>query len=704
MKPYRRRLVPVRPLLAVAMLGMLPAAGIAQEPISHEAMWQMKRLGSPVVSPDGRWAVIPVTEPAYDSQKQSVNLWLAPVDGGQPARQITASRGAESGVAWSPSSDRIAFSARRDGDEVSQLYVLDLAAGGEAVRLTTLSTGAASPRWSPDGRTILFSSSLYPDAAGDSAQQAIATERRNRKYRARVYDGFPIRNWDRWLDDRSARLFTIAATPGAAPVDLIGASSLAAEPGFDGSADLQAVWTPDGAAVVFVATTARHTAAFADVASHLYRVGAQGGEPVALTSGADSYRNPAFSPDGRTLFALTNPANEWVYNLNRLVAFGWPDVGTPRPVTGDWDRSVSSYEPGPDGRTVYMLAEDHGHDRIFTVPSQGGTPRTLTADSRGVFSGLSVGGSGRAPVVVATWESATNPPELVRVDANSGQHRLLSSFNTEAAARLDLPPLREFWFDAGNGRRIHNFVALPPGFDENRQYPLLVLMHGGPHGAWKDQFVIRWNYHLLARPGYVVLLTNFTGSTGFGEAFAQAIQFDPLAGPAREINEAADEAIRRFAFIDPTRQAAGGASYGGHLAYWMQGTTDRYRTLIAHAGAINMESQWGTSDVVFHRERNFGGPVWEQGPVWRDQNPIRLAANFRTPMLITVGERDYRVPLNTTLEAWTVLQRMQVPSRLIVFPDENHWILDGENSRFFYNELHGWLARYLQPDATAQTP
>jgi dipeptidyl aminopeptidase/acylaminoacyl peptidase len=706
MKQSRHRTVQVRTLFALAVLALVPSAGVAQDrqPISHEAMWQMKRLGSPVVSPDGRWAVLPVTEPAYDSDKQITNLWLAPVDGSQPPRQITASRRAESGVAWSPTGDRIAFSARREGDDVSQLYILDLAAGGEAVRLTSLSTGASSPRWSPDGRTILFSSTLVPDAVGDSAQQAIATERRNRKYRARVYDGFPIRSWDRWLDDKAPRLFTVAAAPGAEPVDLIGRSRLAAEPGFDSSADLQAVWTPDGSAVVFVASTTRHTAAFADVPSHLYRVSAEGGEPVALTSGADSYRSPAFSPDGRTLYAVTNPANEWVYNLNRLVAFGWPDIGTARPVTGAWDRDVSSYEPAPDGRTVYLLTEDRGHDRIFEVPAQGGEPRMVTSDSKGVYSGLAVGGSGRNTVVVATWESAVNPPELVRVDPRSGQHRLLSSFSVEAAAGLDLPPLREFWFDASSGRRIQNFVALPPGFDENTRYPLLVLMHGGPHGAWKDQFVIRWNYHLLARPGYVVLLTNFTGSTGFGEAFAQAIQFDPLAGPGREVNEAADEAIRRFAFIDATRQAAAGASYGGHLAYWMQGTTDRYRTLIAHAGAINMESQWGTSDVVYHRERNFGGPVWEQGPVWREQNPIRLAANFRTPMLITVGERDYRVPLNTTLEAWTVLQRMQVPSRLIVFPDENHWILDGENSRFFYGELHSWLARYLQPEATVQTP
>lgn len=682
-----------------------PAAPAARQPITHEALWQMKRLAAPAVSPDGRWAVVQVTEPAYDTNRTVNDLWLVPVDGSQAPRRITFSRGGESGAAWSPDGRRLAFSARREGDDASQLYVLDVAAGGEAVRLTTLSTGASAPRWSPDGRSILFSSNLYPAAVtGDSAQQAVAAERRGLRHRARVYEGFPIRNWDTWLDDRSPRLFVMAAEPGARPVDLIGGSSLVAEPGFAGSGDLQATWTPDGSAVVFVATTTRHQLAFAESPSHLYRVDARGGEPVALTSGPDSHSSPAFSPDGRTLYALVNAGNEYVFNLNRLAAYGWPQVGERRTLTAAWDLGVSSYTPAADGRTIYILAEEAGHDRIFALPAAGGQPRTVTAGSKGAYSGLAVAGTARAPVLVATWESATNPPELVAIDDRSGRHRLLSGFSTEAAARLDLPPLREFWFDASNGRRIHNFIALPPGFDESRRYPLLVLMHGGPHSAWKDQWVIRWNYHLLAQPGYIVLLTNYTGSTGFGERFAQAIQLDPLAGPAQEINEAADEAIRRFAFIDASRQAAGGASYGGHLAFWMQGVTDRYRTLIAHAGAMNMESQWGTSDIIFHRERNFGGPVWEQGPVWREQNPIRLAANFRTPMLVTVGERDYRVPLNTSLEAWSVLQRQQIPSRLIVFPDENHWILDGENSRFFYREVHAWLEKYLKADAPTAQP
>ena len=221
-------------------------------------------------------------------------------------------------------------------------------------------------------------------------------------------------------------------------------------------------------------------------------------------------------------------------------------------------------------------------------------------------------------------------------------------------------------------------------------------MHGGPHTMWTDAFVVRWNYHLLAQPGYVVLLTNYSGSTGFGEKFAQAIQFDPLEGPANEINEAADEAIKRFPFIDATRQAAGGASYGGHLANWMGVTTTRYKALVSHAGLFDLGQQWGTSDTIYGRERNVGGPPWEGAELWTKQSPLHRAGNLKTPMLVTVGERDYRVPMNNAIQLWSALQRMKVPSRLIVFPEENHWVLRGENSRFFYNEVHGWLARWLK--------
>ena len=686
-----------RALLALGWLaGLAPAA---QAPVTHEAIWLMKRVGPPAPSPDGRWVVFSVLEPAYDEKDEVSDLWIVPADGSAPPRRLTYTKGPEAGVSWSPDSRRIAFTARREADEAAQVYLLDLA-GGEALRISSLSAGASMPRFSPDGKSLLFTSPVYPGAAGEEANRKIAAERKARKARARIYESFPVRYWDRWLEDARPHVFVQAAEPGTQARDLLAGTKLAAEPGFGGRRDAQggerldAVWAPDGQSVIFAATTRANAAAYSFVGTHLFQVFLAGGEPRQLTSGPDSYSRPAFSPDGRALYCLAERHTGRIYNLERVARFDWPSMGPPKIVTEGWDRSVSSFALSPDGRTLYLLAEEAGHEKPFAVPAEGGAVRPLFRVTPGCYTNLAVPAKASGALLLANWESAVSPPEIVRIEP-AGGHVALTAFNSQAAARLDWQPLRHFWFTSRRGKPIHNMIALPPAFDENKKYPLLVIMHGGPHSMWRDQFVLRWNYHLLAAPGYVVLMTNYTGSTGFGERFAQEIQGDPFRGPAEEINQAADEAIRRFPFVDGTRQAAAGASYGGHLANWMQATTTRYRCLISHAGLINLESQWGSSDLIYHREVAAGGPPWEQGRVWREQNPIRYAGNFRTPMLLTVGERDYRVPLNQTLENWSVLQRLRIPSRLVVFQEANHWIQRGEDSRLFYQEVHAWLAKHL---------
>ncbi len=677
----------------------------AKRAITHEDVWLMKRVGAPVPSPDGRWVVFSLLEPAYDEKDQVSDLWIVPTDGSAAPRRLTANKASESGTAWSPDSTRIAFVTRRDGDEANQVYILDVRGGGEAVRVTSLSTGARTPQWRPDGKAILFVSTVFPGAVDDEANKKIAADRRGRKYRARVYEGFPIRNWDRWLEDTESHVFVQLLEPDAArakPVDLIAASRLVKEPGFSGRTgsgtdELDAIWAPDGQSVIFVASTNRHTAAYAETSTHLFQVAASGGETRQLTKGDESFSGARFSPDGRALYFIRTPNTEKTYNLSRLARVAWPVQGEVKTITAGFDRVPASFSFSPDSRTIFLTAEEAGHEKLYSVAAEGGEVRPVMEMTHGVYANLVIPEKAQNTIVLANWESAVNPAEIVRVDLSSKTHKGLTKFNAERAARIDWQPLRHFSFTSKRGKRIHNLVALPPKFDENKKYPLFVLIHGGPHSMWRDQFFIRWNYHLLAQPGYVVVMTDYTGSTGYGEKFAQEIQLDPLKGPAEEINEAADEAIRQFKFIDGSRQAAGGASYGGHLANWLEATTTRYRCLISHAGLVNLESQWATSDTIYSRELNSGGPVWEQGAVWREQNPIRYAKNFKTPMLVTVGERDFRVPLNNSIENWSVLQRMRVPSKLIVFPEENHWILQAENSRFFYSEVHAWLKKWLDP-------
>ena len=702
MMPRRSRfLLALSSSVVLVLIPLDLPAQTGGRPITHEDVWLMKRLGGPSLSPDGRSVVVSVSEPAYDEREQASDLWVVPSDGSAPPRRLTATKGGESGAAWSPDGRRLAFAARRDADEAAQIYVLDMANGGEAQRVTNVSTGARAPVWRPDGRAILFSSDVYPGAATDEANRKAAQDRRNRKWNARVYDRFPIRDWDRWLDDRRATLLVQPLEPGAPAADILAGSQLFGSAGFggqigSGSENIEAVWTPDGQGVVFVATANRHESAFADEIYALWLVPAGGGEPKRLTPEKDNYSGPTFSHDGTMLFARMTPSTGRVYNASRLVRWAWPGVTGRTLVTAAFDRSVGSFTVGPDDRTVYFLAEDTGRQKAYSVPAAGGPAREVGLLSAGTYGSLAVEGAAAAPVAVANWESAVNPPEVTRLDLTTGKTSRLTQFNVQRASQIDLRPLQEFWFTSSRGAKIHSFVALPPGFDASKKYPLFVVIHGGPHSQWLDQWVIRWNYHLLGAPGYVVLLTNYTGSTGFGEAFAQGIQGDPLEGPGREVLEAADEAIKRFPFIDAARQVAGGASYGGHLSNWLAVTTTRFKALVSHAGLFDQVSQWTTSDVTYSREVNMGGPVWEQSPLWQTQNPILRATGLKTPILVSVGERDFRVPMNNAMQFWSILQRQRVPSRLLVFPDENHWVLRGENSRFFYGEIHAWLARWLK--------
>ncbi len=692
-------------LLSLCFAG---AAATAPKRIpTHEDIWLMKRVGAPQVSPDGRWIVVPVAEPSYDENTQLSDLWLIDTSARNSTRRLTSTRRPELGVTWSPDSHRIAFSAQRDGDDLPQVYSLDLEAGGEAQRVTNLSGGARNPVFSHDGRHLAYVSIMFPAARDDAANKQMVEARRTRKANVRIFDGFPIRSWDHWLDDRQVRIFVQALDADGQPAgparDLLLGSKLSSSPGFAGrqtdtGEEIEIEFTPDSRAVVFAATTNRNAAAYSFTDSQLFVAALAGGEPRRLTEGQHSWSKPRFTPDGRTLLALIEEQDgKNVYNQTRLAALSWPEAGKPRIISSDLDRPVGTYAATPDSRTVYFTAEDSGNEKMYSVRTSGGRVQQLANSEGGTYTNLTIPERASSTTIYSNWESASSPGEISVLTPQSGRSLALTKFNATRSAQIDLPPIENFWFTSSRGKRIHSFVVRPPGFDSSKRYPLFVVIHGGPHGMWRDQFFIRWNYHLLAARGYVLLLTNYSGSTGFGEEFARSIQGDPLKGPADEINEAADAAIAKFSFIDGSRQCAGGASYGGHLSNWLQGSTTRYKCLVSHAGLVNLETQWGTSDTIYGREVNMGGPPWDQTAVWREQNPIRFAAKFKTPVLVTVGENDYRVPLNNTLEYWSALQRMQVPSRLLVFPDENHWILKGENSRFFYDEVGSWLDRWLAP-------
>jgi dipeptidyl aminopeptidase/acylaminoacyl peptidase len=673
----------------------------ARQPISHQALWQMPQVGAPEPSPDGRWAVVSVRKPAYDDADDTSDLWLVAGDGATPPRQLTTHKGRESSASWSPDGTRIAFTAKRAGDDASQVYLLDLA-GGEARRLTTLALGARQPQWSPDGRWLLVQAPVHRGATNDASNRQLADQRKRTKSKVRAYDSFPIRNWDKWLDDTQTHVWIVPLDGSQPPRDLLACTRLVESRGFrgaggEGSSDsLQPTWAPDGKSIVITATTDGDVAAHAQPTFGLFEVSLEGGEPRRLTETDTNASSARFTPDGSWIVFQTNAeVGRRYYALNRLTAAAWPWRGGSRVLTQEFDRSVDDFTLSPDSRWAYFTADDSGHAKIWKVPIAGGTAALVMDAPQGVWGSPRLPERAATPVLFASYEAAHQPAEAFRIDLTTGTSTRLTDFTLAQAAAIDWPPLRSFWFTNTVGRRIHSFLALPPGFDEGKKYPLLVLIHGGHQSMWRDAITKRWNYHLLAEPGYVVLLTDYVGSTGYGEAFTLSILGDPLRGPADDINATADEAIRRFSYIDGSRQAAAGASYGGHLVNWLEGTTTRYKCLIGHAGLASLYSQWATSDAIHHRELMMDGPFWQKPEAWLAQSPATYADRFQTPLLLSVGEADYRVPLNNTLEMWSLLQRQKVPSRLLVWPDENHWILKSENSRVFYQEVHAWLKRWL---------
>ncbi len=682
-------------LLSLLFTSLLQAQN--KKPITHEAMTMMKRVGAPEIDPGGKWVLFSVTEPSYNEKEVVNDLWIVASDGRKVPRRLTFGKGTETGYKWSHDGKQIAFSAKREEDEVSQVYLLNFAEAGEAQRFSNISIGAGSPQWSNDGKMILYSNKVYPGQFTDSANKKIADERKKVKYNARVYNSFPIRNWDVWIDEKQTHVFVQSIEAGSVPKDIFSEVAIATKAGFAFSGAI--TWAPSGKEVVFTATTDLDSMATRDAVSHLFKLSINGGDAVQLVNDNYSYSNPSFSADGKYLFCLAAVENNnQVYNLPKLVRFDWPGLNNKTIVIPTLNRPINNYIV-KQGKII-MSVEDEGNDKIIVVDYLKGTVIEQTA-MQGSY--IAVSSSADAKIIVSSYDNASKPTEIIRVLPSNTSANFLTHFNDAAVTELDLQKPEVFYTTTSRGKKIRSMLVKPAGFNASKKYPLFVVMHGGPAGSWKDNWGYRWNYHLLAAPGYVLVLTDYTGSTGYGEKFSQEILGDPLKGPAQEINEAADDAIKKYAFIDATKQVAGGASYGGHLANWMQASTSRYRCLISHAGMVNSESQYLTSDYLWSREIMNGGAPWVNQSAWNDQNPIRFAANFKTPVLITVGEKDFRVPVNNSIENFGLLQRLKIPSKLIVFPDENHWILKAENSRYWYKEVRDWLNKYSNIEATPKT-
>ncbi len=683
----------------VSCLVLLTAAFAAEKrPITPHDLWAMKRAGAPALSPDGRRVVFTVQEWSVSKNRSTTNLWLAEVATGE-VRRLTTAAVTDGAPTWSPDGTRLAFTSKRGEDENAALYVMRLD-GGEPERVLELPLAVSAPRWMPDGRGIVVATRVIPELAGKLAPADLAAMRKELKRRkdskvsAKVSESRAFRYWDAWITDNLANRLVHVDVSTRAIRDLT--------PGFGYLFTVSGEFTfdvsPDGRTVALTINSTPPP--YAGQLNHdVYLLPTDGSgqlRNITPENTADD-SEPRFSPDGRSLVFKRLDIPYYSGESQKL----WRhDLASGRnsALTEGIDLSIGDVAFSPDGGTLWITAEDKGSVPVFRLNADG---TGLTAVHR---AGTAASLVARGGSVAFLHSTSARPDDLLVLDPASGQARRLTQLNDALLAQLDLGRSEEYWFEGAGGARVHGWLYFPPGYDASRRYPLVQLMHGGPHTMNRDAWSFRWNAHVFAAPGYVVTWVNRHGSTGFGEKFARSIIGEWGVKPLEDIMKSTDFLLARMPNLDPKRLAAAGASYGGYMAAWVAGHTDRFACIINHAGVNDFITQFGADITSFGFTQVLGGRPWENPEGMQRNNPTTYARNFRSPMLIIHGEKDYRVPYVNGTALYGIYQAMGLPSRLVIFPDENHWILTPQNSIYWNWEVQSWLARWIGGSPALEKP
>jgi dipeptidyl aminopeptidase/acylaminoacyl peptidase len=680
-------------LSALLTILVATAAQAAGRPITTSDLLSMERLSEPQLSPDGTRAVYTVGVPDLPGNRVARNIWLVTLKTGE-AKPLTTT-GRDGGAKWAPDGRRIAFISQRDGS--SQLYLLnlDMPAVGEPTRVTKLAGGADNIVWSPDGRTIAFTSEVYPDCRDEACNVARDEAREKNPVRARIYEALLYRHWTSWSEGKRLHLFVVPAAGGPARDLLPGANYDVPPPQREGPHPI--AWAPDNRTIAFTAITDRVEATSTNGDVFEIDATAPGATAKKLTTGTGFDGAPAYSPDGRTVLFRSQARAGYEADKWRLMVLDRA-TGKQTSLTDGFDRSVEDPRWSSDGKSIYFNAEDRNEMPVFVIevasPPKPATPRAITA---GMFdSEFDVAGD----ALVVARSSVSSPTELFQVDRAGGMATPLTRNNATRLAALDLSKGEPFKFSGAGGTTIDGTLVRPPAFDAARKYPVVMLLHGGPQTQWGDTWSYRWNAEMFASPGYVVVMINRRGSTGAGQQFVDEIAGDWGGKPLEDLMKGLDFVLQKYPFTDSQRVAAAGASYGGYMIDWLASQSKgRFRAFVSHAGVYNLASMYGSTEELWFPEHDFGGTPWTNPKAYQQMSPSSYAADFgkyKTPTLVICGEQDYRVPYTQSLEFYTALQRQDVPSKLIVFPDEGHWILKPQNSVLWYKEVLGWLEPHLR--------
>ena len=713
----------------------VPVLAQAKHPFTFDDMMKLKRVGEPEVSPNGKWVIFSVVDVDLDANTKTPHVWIVPTAGGQE-REIIGEQDADR-PRWAPDGKRFAFVSSKDGS--SQVWIADFddAAGNVtgAGKLTSIPTEAGGELWSPDGKNILFTSDVYPACDGEPLAEMACNGREveahdKSKVKALIFEHLLYRHWNAYKEGKRSHIFVVPI-PHDLKVELDGKGIRQIKPAFPphdltqgdydspvfslGGQDDYA-FSPDGQELCYASNHDKNPAASTNNDLWITPVGGGPARNITADNPA-SDTSPLYSPDGKYIAYRAQQRPGYESDRFRLMLYD-RKTGEKKDLTDGFNQWVGTFIWSTDSKRIYFSSEHKGHSLIYTleIGNPGTSRRALIA---GYNDDLSVAHEGKtllfsrmsiaAPTEIYVGDTTGQgcPAQNGDVDAGKWDCSLnkdwpLTHVNDSLLSQVDMSKIESFAFTGAHGDSVEGFLVRPPSFDTNKKYPVKFLIHGGPQGAWGDDWSYRWNPELFASPtsatpsGYVVVMINFHGSTGYGQKFVDAINGDWGGAPFEDLMKGLDYAEEHYPFIDKNRECALGASYGGYAINWILGHTDRFKCLVSHDGMFNAESAWGTTEELWFNDWEFKGTPYDNRELYQKWSPHQYAKNFKTPTLVIHGQRDYRLDVSEGLQLFTTLQMLGVPSKMLYFPDEGHWVLKPQNSRLWYKTVNEWVDRWTK--------
>ncbi len=675
--------------LSILILALLSAGIFAQSGLTFDEMINLRRVGDPQLSPDGKRVAFTIGVANKVENRTLTHIYTVDVDGSD-LKQITKGNSSHSQPRWSPDGKHIAYVTG------GQIWLME-EDGDDSKQVTRISTGAGGPVWSPDGKWIAFGSEVYPECTSDACNDAEEKKAENSKVKAKVAERLLYKHWNEWRDRKRSHVFVIPREGGIArdltPGDFD-------SPPYGAASGNDYAFSPDSREIVYLRNPDKIEAISTN--SDVYVLTLNGGEARNITVSNKGYdASPTYTPDGRFILFRSQATATFEADRWRIMRYDRKSGETVE-LTRGFDLQVDEMTLSPDGKTVYFAAGSRGKSKVFTVPLEPNFRLRIATHVKPLEGGLSqfpfitnfsLTPDGRSAVFLSSSMAA--PAELFSASLESSAVNALSKTRRTAA----LPVPEEIEWKGALQTPNHGFLLKPANFDASKKYPLLVLIHGGPQGAWNDSWSYRWNAQIFANAGYIVFLPNPRGSTGYGQKFVNDISGDWGGKVFVDLKNGIVEVLKK-PYVDRNRIGAAGASYGGYMVDWILGHNNdprfKFKALVSHAGVYNLESMAAATEEIWFVNWEFKGMPWENPVNYNKWSPHKFVNNFSTPTLVTAGELDYRVPVDQSIQLFTGLQLKGVESKLIIFPDEGHWILKPQNSEFWYSNVIGWLDKYLK--------